>query len=117
MVANIRLGSKIQRGKLVNVAGASVAKKKKNLVFLQQNRPFSERFGIEFALEFKDFSGQRRDTKVGARSFRQLAALPARRSDNLMLYQVVILSTRRFIRLANLKMYLIWRSRCNSAVK
>jgi hypothetical protein len=34
------------------------------IVVIVQNRPFSERFGIEFALEFKDFSGQRRDTKV-----------------------------------------------------
>ena len=34
------------------------------IVVTVQNRPFSERFGIEFGLEFKDFSGQRRDTKV-----------------------------------------------------
>lgn len=34
------------------------------IVVIVQNRPFSERFGIEFGLEFKDFSGQRRDTKV-----------------------------------------------------
>jgi len=29
-----------------------------------QNRPFSERFGIEFSLTFKDFPEPKRDIKV-----------------------------------------------------
>lgn len=34
------------------------------IVVIVQNRPFSERFGIEFSLRFKDFPGPKRDLKV-----------------------------------------------------